>query len=83
MRVAPSAHDAWIEKSSVWTLSAPAALKAAIPHCNRLLHGWSAGDAASDLVRQLLQVGFQGGRLLGLGDHAIGRVLGESSAKQD
>jgi hypothetical protein len=53
------------------------------PPCNRLLHGWSAGDAASNLVRELLQVGFQIGRLLGLGHHAIGCVLGEGGAEQN
>ena len=33
---------------------------------DRLLHGWSAGDAAADLVGQLLQVGFRELRVSGL-----------------
>ena len=41
------------------------------------------GTRAADLVGQLLQVGFERGRLLGLGDHAIGCVLGKGSAEED
>ena len=79
--VAPSAQEAGRVKFSVWTLSAPRSLEGVNAPVDGPLHGRRARDSTTHLVRQAMQIGFQGRWLKCFADNPVRGILRQSATQ--